>query len=147
MQPKGPTPSAELRRRLDLPVSPRSIMPLRAFMDRCFEEAELKPALRRQLSIAIDQGLTPLLLRTEHEERSGHLSLTVEINVTRVRFIIEDESSGKELFTESKRTPTVKESAKPQRELGLSLLKRVMDEVRLTFSRGFENRIEMIKFV
>lgn len=136
----------EIHRELDLPVTSRSVLPLRRFAQACLQEAGVAEPTHRQVLAAVDDVVSGLLLRGADENRSGHITLELDINATRVRVAVRDESAGKELASESQRR-VLSEHSRPRREIGLSLLQRVMDEVTYSYSRGFQNRLEMIKFV
>ena len=136
----------DVRREIDLPVTPRSVMPLRNFAQRCLGEAEVPETTRREVLAAIDDVVVALLLRSQQEERKGHVCLEIDVNDTRVRVVVRDDSEGIEL-EQGATEFSLQHFSRPRREVGLSLLRRVMDEVKYSYTRGFENCLEMIKFV
>ncbi|MCK6439884.1 MAG: ATP-binding protein [Planctomycetes bacterium] len=136
----------ELLREIELPVEPRSLLPMRDFLKRAMDEAEIDPTDQRAVVAAIDETLTTSLVGGKREGRRGNIRVTIDINPTRLRLLLHDESEGAEL-KENPEEGIIQHATHARRELGLSLLRRVMDEVRYVYRRGFQNELEMIKFL
>lgn len=136
----------ELHKEIDAPIGPQALLPLRGFVLRCFEEAGLAAKDRRALAAALDEALTGIVLGGKEDGRAGTIHVTLDINPTRVRLLVCDNTEGAELG-ENPEDGLMHQAVRRRRELGFSLIRRVMDEVRYTYRRGFQNELEMIKFV
>ncbi len=142
----------EITRSIDLPITPSSFLPLRSFLERCFEEGELSKPHARQIMVALDESISALLLRNhkktqeEEKERRGNLSLLVDIDEVRLKVLLKDESDGSELSEEAG-TTLFQQTSAPQRELNLDVLRHIMDEVHYTYRKGFQNELELTKFL
>lgn len=136
----------ELQKEIDLPVGARSLLPMRDFLGRCMKQAELEPATVRSLTAALDSALVGALIGGHEQGRRGHISLAVDINPTRMRILLRDDSDGAELKNSQTQSP-LKRTTSTQRDLSLDLLRRSMDEVVYRYRRGFENELEMVKFL
>jgi len=135
----------EVRRELDLPIGARSILPLRDFLQRAIADAGLSQETLRDVTVAIDAAATGLLSHGA-EVRKGHLTVGVEVNETRLLITVQDHTAGAELSA----NPTedlVHLACRPRAELGLSVLRRVMDEISYQYARGFVNELRLIKFL
>ncbi len=135
----------EVRRELDLPIGARSIMPLRDFLGRAFTDSGLTPEVRREITIALDSAAVGLLA-SGGEARKGHITVGVEVNETRLLITIQDHTAGAEL-SPNPTNDLLSLACRPRAELGLSVLRRVMDEISYQYSRGFVNELRLIKFL
>lgn len=141
-----PTNVMELRRELDLPVGARSLLPLRDFIRRCLFDAGISDEQARPLMVAIDAAAAAATVGNGSDVRKGHLTVLVEVNDTRLRVLVADHSDGTELQADSG-DAALRQACRPRQELALSLLRRVMDEVHYKYVRGFQNELEMIRFL
>ena len=136
----------ELQRELDLPISSESLIPLRSFLVRCLEEGGIATDARRALMAGLDEALCAALVGKSEDRRRGILTVSIDINSTRVRVVLKDESDGAEL-SERPEEGLLQLASRPHQEMGLTLLRRVMDEIHYHYRRGFQNELELIKFL
>lgn len=134
-----------LLKEMDLPVGAPSLAPLRGFVERCLEEGSLPPQLRRAITAGLDEALTPIIVG-DGEGRRGHITVRIDINDTRLRVRLVDNTDGAELRSGVEDTP-LQRSLRPRREIGFSLLRHVVDEIKYAYRRGFQNELELIKFL
>lgn len=138
--------SNELEREIELPIGPDSLLPMRSFLKRSLDESRVPDAEQRVVMAAIDEALSTAILGGKEDGRRGNVRVSIHINTTRFRLVLTDESEGAEL-KENPEEGIMQQASRRRRELGISLLRRVMDEVRYIYRRGFENQLEMIKFL
>jgi|GEM_PF-6625468 len=136
----------ELKKEIDLPIGARSLLPMRDFLGRCMTQAELEPGVQRDLTGALDGAIISALVGGHEQGRRGHISLEVDINPTRMRLLLRDDSEGVELKDEGARGSLKRVTAR-SRDLSLDLLRQSMDEVAYRYRRGFENELELVKFL
>ncbi|MCA8939210.1 MAG: ATP-binding protein [Planctomycetes bacterium] len=135
----------DIVKEMELPVGARSLVPMRSFVKRCLSLGGVEGETARRVHTALDEALSPALVLNEGE-RKGHLTIRIDINETRLRVTLQDNTDGAELSNGAEQE-ILKEALKPRREVGYSLLRRVMDEIRYSYRRGFENELELIKFL
>jgi anti-sigma regulatory factor (Ser/Thr protein kinase) len=139
------TELTEVLRQIDIPVGARSLAPLRDFFARCLDESGVAPDARRAITAALDASASAVALSADTGRR-GTVSVTVDVNQTRLRVLVRDDTDGAELKADHA-AGVLQHAARPGRELGLSLLRRVMDEVHYHYTRGFQNELELIKYL
>ena len=136
----------ELQKEITLPVDSKSLLPMRAFLGRCMDEAEVAAKDRRPVMAAVDEVLNSTLIGGKEDGRRGNLRVIVEVNSTRLRLVVYDESEGAE-HRPGADEGVMQLASHARRDLGLGVLRRVMDEVRYNYRRGFQNELELVKFL
>src|SRR5690606_16069132 len=120
-----------LLKEMDLPVGAPSLAPLRSFVERCLEEGSLPPQLRRTLTAGLDEALTPIIIG-DQQDRRGHVTVRIDINDTRLRVKLIDNTDGAELRDGGSES-ALQRSMKARREIGFSLLRHVVDEIKYAY--------------
>lgn len=96
--------------------------------------------------LAVDEAVTSIVSHARGTDRSGEVRVSVDIDETRFKATIEDttnhvDNSG---LSDAEMRATLDRERRYQ--LGLFLIREIMDEVTYTFRRGFQNELELIKF-
>jgi anti-sigma regulatory factor (Ser/Thr protein kinase) len=135
------------RRELDVPVDTRSLAPLREFVREVLAEGKLAPKAGRQVVIAIDEACSSIILNAKEHGANGNLRLLIDIDPTRVKINIADTANDYDVGDVTREELLKEFTRSKKNELGTFLIRRVMDEFKYTFRKGFQSEIEMIKFL
>ena len=135
------------RRELDVPVDTRSLAPLREFVREVLAEGKLAPKAGRQVVIAIDEACSSIILNAKEHGANGNMRLLIDIDPTRVKINIADTANDYDVGDVTREELLKEFTRSKKNELGTFLIRRVMDEFKYTFRKGFQSEIEMIKFL
>jgi len=141
-----PQSVVELKRELDLPVGAKSLVPLRDFLTRALNDAGIEGERARTLMIGLDAAISAATVGNGSDARRGHITVLVDVNETRLRVLLRDQTDGSELEAGADEDALRMES-RPRSELALSVIRRVMDEVHYRFTKGFQNELELVRYL
>lgn len=113
----------------------------RRFMGGILEHSPFSPTDRRLVALAASEALERIVehARDDGRAKDEAIEMSVDLNDTRIEIVISDQRN------DFYREPVHPEQALKS-ELGLFLIRQIMDEVRYTYRRGFENALVMVKF-
>jgi len=96
--------------------------------------------------LAVDEAVTSIVSHARGTDRTGEGRVSVDIDETRFKAIIEDTTNHVDHshLTDAEMRATLDRERHYQ--LGLFLIREIMDEVTYTFRRGFQNELELVKF-
>ena len=135
------------RRELDVPIDTRSLAPLREFVREVLSEGQLGTKAARLIVIAIDEACSSIILNAKEHGANGNLQLLIDIDPTRVKINIADTANDYDVGDVTREELLKEFTRSKKNELGTFLIRRVMDEFKYTFRKGFQSEIEMIKFL
>jgi len=135
------------RRELDVPIDTRSLAPLREFVREVLGEGQLGKKAARQVVIAIDEACSSIILNAKEHGANGNLRLLIDIDPTRVKIHIADTANDYDVGDVTREELLKEFTRSKKNELGTFLIRRVVDEFKYTFRKGFQSEIEMIKFL
>jgi anti-sigma regulatory factor (Ser/Thr protein kinase) len=145
-EPAMPQSVVELKRELDVPVGARSLIPLRDFLTRALADAGMEPDRSRIILIGLDAAISSVTVGNGSDSRRGHVTVLIDINDTRLRVLVRDLTDGSELQAGAEEL-AIKTATRPRGELALSVLRRVMDEVNYRYTKGFQNELELVRYL
>ncbi|MBZ0136404.1 MAG: ATP-binding protein [Planctomycetes bacterium] len=135
------------RRELDVPIDTRSLAPLREFVREVLSEGKIGKKGARQVVIAIDEACSSIILNAKEHGANGNLRLLIDIDPTRVKIHITDTANDYDVGDVTREELLKEFTRSKKNELGTFLIRRVVDEFKYTFRKGFQSEIEMIKFL
>jgi anti-sigma regulatory factor (Ser/Thr protein kinase) len=135
------------RRELDVPLDTRSLAPLRQFVRDVLADGKLGPRVCRQVIIAIDEACSSIILNAKESGATGTLRLLIDVDPTRVKVSINDTANDYDVGDVTREELLQEFTRSKKNELGTFLIRRVMDEFKYVFRKGFQSEIEMIKFL
>jgi anti-sigma regulatory factor (Ser/Thr protein kinase) len=135
------------RRELDVPIDTRSLAPLREFVREVLSDGNLGAKAARQVVIAIDEACSSIILNAKEHGANGNLRLLIDIDPTRVKVHIADTANDYDVGDVTREELLKEFTRSKKNELGTFLIRRVVDEFKYTFRKGFQSEIEMIKFL
>lgn len=145
-EPAMPQSVTELKRELDVPVGAKSLVPLRDFLSRALGDAGIEPDRARTIMVGLDAAISSVTVGNGSDRRRGHVTVLVDINDTRLRVLVRDLTDGSELEAGAEEQ-AIKSVSRPRAELALSVLRRVMDEVNYRYTKGFQNELELVRYL
>ena len=133
-------------RQITLARTSSSIEELRNFVRGSLELSQLDEYSRGLVSLAIDEVMTAIV-QEPISNSAPAINIKIEMSPVAVKIEIEDT---KNVFangvTDDKYIETPQEGG-GRREIDIYFICEIMDEIRYTYHKGFENRFLMVKFI
>ena len=117
---------------------------MRELLDETLSETNLPEREKNLLILAVDEAVSSLVQYGKFKGFDNDLSLSIDINDVRFRAIITDSANVFELGSSISESQVAKER---QYTMGIFLIRKIMDEIHYVYRKGFQNDLEMIKFL
>lgn len=132
---------------LTIEAKPANLHLVRSFVAATIRGARLTTRERSLLVLAVDEALTSML----NEAASGSsCHVCVDVDDVRVRVALSDTSGGRPLNLLAGRTLDQLRAdvqAGRRREMGIFLMRAIVDEINFSARRGRTSRLELVKFL
>lgn len=133
-------------RSLCLDSRTENLQVFREFVREAIRDAQLSTRMADHVVLATDEALTSIVRHASENARVGEIEVAIDVDQTRIKVSIGD--SGNNFDPGVLSASEVQELIERGRslEMGIFLIRAVMDELSYVYRRGFENRFEMVKF-
>lgn len=136
-----------LQKELMIPSDPKHLRDARGMVREACETAGIKGRDGRLMVLAVDEAVTSIVTHAKDTNRQGDVRVLVDINETRFRAFIEDFTNHTDSSALSEVELVACLDQERKHQLGVFLMREIMDEVTYTYKRGFQNDLELIKFL
>ena len=139
-------------RRLVLEIAKRAdaLAAARESVGRAVAEAGVAEPHARRFVLAVDEGISSIVLEAGDSRRpdagAGEILLILEIDRVRLRATIQDTTTIYDFPSTEIEGEAARERVR-RHELGVFLMRKLCDEVNYSFMRGFQNQLELIRFL
>lgn len=133
------------REKIRIGSEPENLQEVREFVFRICSEAGLDDQITKRIVQATDEAVTNIVNHAQVTDDDGEVEVRVDITSVRLRVMIKDHTNGMSRDI-SEIEGTYLEEAK-RHKLGIFLIQQIMDEINYTFKKGFQNDLEMIRFL
>lgn len=119
---------------------------VRDFIVRTLQDTPMEDRQKHLLVLAIDEAVTSNILFSVEAGRNGFSRVAVEIADAAVRVTIED--TGQDLDSSQTEESVLHETFRKARkhEMGIFLIRQIVDEISYAFKKGFQNQLVLTKF-
>ncbi len=120
---------------------------MREFVREVLADGNLGKTVCRGVVIAVDEACTSVILNARDTGAQGNLKILVDIDPTRIKIEIADTGNDYDVG-EVTRDELIKEFTRTRKnEMGIFLIRKVMDEFTYQFKKGFQSELTMIMFL
>ena len=132
---------------LVVPSTTRSLKEMRDFVRETLDAASIGDQDRRRIILATDEAVTNIVTHRASDPTASEVAVRMDINEVRIRIVIEDR--GEDIDPGPLALPDLEKALRGEgtRCIGIFLIRQAMDEVNYRFKKGFENELEMIRFI
>lgn len=129
-----------------IPSETRHLNELRKSVKELWQACNLPVRDGNLVVLAVDEAVSSIVSHARGTDRRGEVRVAVDIDETRFKATIEDTTNHVDHshLTDAEMRATLDRERTYQ--LGLFLIREIMDEVTYTFRRGFQNELELVKF-
>ena len=132
-----------IRQSIKLESRTESLKLFREFVQQTVSQAHLSDALTRHVVLACDEAVTSIIRHASANHRVGSIELDIDVRPQLVSIEIVDSATN---FEEPSDTLELLEHARSL-ELGVFLIRQIMDQVDYVYRKGKQNRLTMVKYL
>ena len=137
-----------VQKTLTFPTNSKHLEELRRFVGATLDVTNLDARLRPQLILAIDEAVSSIIDYAVDAGYESEITVSLDIDDVRVKAVVSDSRTDFDGVRNVKTTRGGRLFGKERRhKLRIFLLQRLMDEIQYLYQRGFENKLELLKFL
>lgn len=124
-----------------------SLSEIRGFVEEVFESGRVDDATAKQVVLAVDEAVTSIIRHASEDRRAGFISIAIDIDDVRIKVIIDDSANLFDPGLASRDELRGFIEGRRNLEMGIFLIRQIMDEVEYVYRKGFENQLILTKFL
>ena len=137
-----------IQKAITKPCHPRFLNEVRTLLDKTLAEAELSRREKDLIILAVDEAASAVVQYTRFKGFEHDVSLSIDIDDVRFKAVLVDSANVFDLVAGISDSQLAAHLALERRyTMGFFLIRQIMDEINYVYRRGFQNDIEMIKFL
>jgi anti-sigma regulatory factor (Ser/Thr protein kinase) len=139
--------SKVIQRTITMPCHPRCLAEVRELLREMLSEVSLGDRDKNLLILGVDEALGSIIQYGRDHHYDYEITLTIDIDDVRFKATLRDPWMNGDLNGLS--GPALDERLSQDRKytLSLYLMRLIMDEITYVYKKGFQNDLEMIKFL
>ncbi|GAI29354.1 unnamed protein product [marine sediment metagenome] len=99
------------------------------------------------VALAVDEALSAIIRHAHGMRRPGEITIELDINNVRFNALIKDKTDSFDLYPLSESEQRISLEKVKKYQLGTFLICTIMDEVTYNYKKGFQNELQLIKFI
>lgn len=137
-----------IQKTICMPCHPKFLDEARGVLTEVLNEIPLPNKEKELLTLGIEEAVTSIVAYASQQGTENEISLTLDIDDVRFKATIIDSLNVFDLndaLTEHQLL--ARADSERAHKLGIFLIRQAMDEITYTYKKGFENQLEMVKFL
>ena len=134
-----------LHKTITMPSDPKFLIEVRDLLGEMLTAVDTDARSREFIILAVDEALSSIINYARFKNLSNDITVTLDIDDVRFKATIIDSMNVFEI--NGGMTDPIKLAKERSFQMGIFIMRQVMDEVLYTYRKGFENQLELIKFV
>ena len=136
-----------VKREVEFLLETASLSDIRNFTREVLRSAGLQEKAVRLVVVASDEAVTSIVRQARADQRQGMIAISIDVDDVRIRISIAD--SGNLFDPGSRGVEELSRFIEGRRslEIGIFLIRQVMDEIEYVYRKGFENQLVLTKFL
>ena len=137
-----------VQKTISKPCHPRFLNEVRELLDETLAEVTLPRREKDLIILAVDEAVSSIVQYARFKGFQSQITLTVDIDDVRFKAVLQDSLNVFDLgvgLSESQMVETL--SREKGYTMGVSLIRQIMDEISYVYRKGFQNELELIKFL
>ena len=130
---------------ITVPNTTASLEQVRRFVLEFLRDSPFSERDHRVLVLAIDEAITSTILFSEATARGGTTRVSLELTEDCLRVRIEDTGVDTDPDTDERFEEHLRRAR--QHDMGIFLLRQIMDEIQYIYRKGFQNDLELVRFI
>lgn len=137
-----------VQKTITMPCHPKFLNEVRTLLRETLSGVNIAKRQKELLVLAVDEAVSSLIHYAKHKSYSHEVSLSVDIDDVRFKATLVDSLNVFEVaagLTEAQMAASLAKD-KPF-TLGIFVIRQIMDEISYVYRKGFQNELELIKFL
>jgi anti-sigma regulatory factor (Ser/Thr protein kinase) len=101
----------------------------------------------RMVMLAVDEAVASIIDHARGTNRQGDIRVSLDLDETRFRAVIEDTTNHCDSSGMMEAELRAHLDSERQHQMGIFLIREIMDEVNYAFKKGYQNELSLVKFV
>ncbi len=140
--------SGVAQRTISKPCHPRFLNEVRAMLADMLQEVPVPRRDKDLIVLAVDEAVSSVVRYARWKGLESQVTLTVDIDDVRFKAVLVDSANVFELgagLSEAQLADRI--SKEKSHTMGVFLMRQILDEITYVYKKGFQNELEMIKFL
>ncbi|MFC1588056.1 ATP-binding protein [Planctomycetota bacterium] len=139
--------SPTLEHTLDIPTQTVSLSSIRENVRRIVNRSSFDDRMKNLLVLAIDEAVTSILGEKRENSQQGGLTLELSLNNVCFKATVKDSMVDYQEIEQNNGEFEKGIARSRHYKLGVFLMRKIMDEVQYSYTRGFKNELTLLKFL
>ena len=137
-----------VQKTISMPCDSRFLSEVRTLLNETLSQASLGQRDKDLLILAVDEAASSVVRYAKFKGYRNELTLTVDIDDVRFKATLVDSLNVFDLAHGLSEAQLAEKLAREKSyTMGIFLIRRIMDEISYVYRKGFQNELELIKFL
>ena len=137
-----------IQKTISKPCHPKFLNEVRGLLGESLAEVPVSRRDKDLIILAVDEAVSSIVQYARFKGFQSQVTLTVDIDDVRFKATIIDSLNVFELRGGMNETQMAENLAREKTyTMGIFLIRQIMDEISYTYRKGFQNELELIKFL
>ena len=140
--------SGVAQRTISKPCHPRFLNEVRAMLAEMLQDVAVSKRDKDLIILAVDEAVSSVVRYARWKGLESQVTLTVDIDDVRFKAVLVDSANVFELgagLSEAQLAERI--SKEKSHTMGVFLMRQILDEITYVYKKGFQNELELIKFL
>jgi anti-sigma regulatory factor (Ser/Thr protein kinase) len=137
-----------IQRTISKPCHPKFLNEVRGLLGETLAEVPVSRRDKDLIILAVDEAVSSIVQYARYKGHQSQVTLTVDIDDVRFKATVVDSLNVFELRGGMNDTQMAENLAREKSyTMGVFLIRQIMDEISYVYRKGFQNELELIKFL
>lgn len=137
-----------IQKTVTMPCHPKFLNEVRTVLNETLADAGLSKREKDLLILAVDEAVTSVVQYAKYKGYENEVSLSIDIDDVRFKAVLIDSLNVFDLNGGMSDAQLAERLAKEKSyTMGIFLIRQIMDEITYLYKKGFQNELELIKFL
>ena len=140
--------SGVAQRTISKPCHPRFLNEVRTMLAEMLQDVAVAKREKDLIVLAVDEAVSSVVRYARWKGLESQVTLTVDIDDVRFKAVLVDSANVFELGAGLSEAQLAERISKEKAHtMGVFLMRQILDEITYVYKKGFQNELEMIKFL
>ena len=137
-----------IQKTISKPCHPKFLNEVRTLLNETLSELPVSRREKDLIILAVDEAVSSVVQYARYKGFQNQITLSVDIDDVRFKARIEDSLNVFEFAGGLNETQLAERVAREKAfTMGIFLIRQIMDEISYVYRKGFQNELELIKFL
>lgn len=136
-----------IQKSISIPCHPKYLSDMRVKIQEILAEVNIADHEKGLIVLAIDEAASSIVQYAKDKAQNNEITLTLDVDDVRLKATVNDSLNVFDFNGGNDVQIVDRINSERQYKLSIHLIRMVMDEMTYTYKKGFENQLEMIKFL